>query len=184
MIFACALEKDLELLPQRDQTEILAKGANLSGGQRWRVGLARALYSRTRTLFLDGTFSAVDVPTCEHISRYVLGGELLRGRTSILVTYHLKLCLPRAKYLVQLENGGLKSADMLPEPQPSSQQQLVPYVQLKEESIPAHAEAQYSDRSSLESTCTFSSSEDAGKPSRWAPTFSKRTVASTFSKEG
>ncbi|KAB8277924.1 P-loop containing nucleoside triphosphate hydrolase protein [Aspergillus minisclerotigenes] len=184
VIFACALEKDLELLPQRDQTEIIAKGANLSGGQRWRVFLARALYSRARTLLLDDIFSAVDVHTCEHISRYVLGGELLRGRTCILVTHHLKLCLPRAKYLVQLENGGLKSADVLPEPQPVPQQQLIPSLQLKEESLPALIEVQYPGRGSMESINTSISSEAAEKASTWDPNLSKPSVASTFSNEG
>ncbi|KAB8259983.1 P-loop containing nucleoside triphosphate hydrolase protein [Aspergillus pseudonomiae] len=184
VIFACALEKDLELLPQKDQTEISANGTNLSGGQRWRICLARALYSRARTLLLDDIFSALDVHTCEHISQYALGGELLQGRTCILVTHHLKLCLPRAKYLVQLENGGLKSADILPEPQPAPQQPLIPSIQPKEEALPALLESAYPDRGSLESINISSSSATAEKASRLATNSSERTVASTFLTEG
>ncbi|GAB1195950.1 hypothetical protein APSETT444_005215 [Aspergillus pseudonomiae] len=184
VIFACALEKDLELLPQKDQTEISANGTNLSGGQRWRICLARALYSRARTLLLDDIFSALDVHTCEHICQYALGGELLQGRTCILVTHHLKLCLPRAKYLVQLENGGLKSADILPEPQPAPQQPLIPSIQPKEEALPALLESAYPDRGSLESINISSSSATAEKASRLATNSSERTVASTFLTEG
>ncbi|OGM47756.1 hypothetical protein ABOM_003274 [Aspergillus bombycis] len=156
VIFACALEKDLELLPQRDQTEISANGANLSGGQRWRVCLARALYSRARTLLLDDIFSALDVHTCEHISHT----------------------------LVQLENGGLKSADILPEPQAAPQQPLISSIQLKEELLSAPVESLYPDRGSLESVNTSITSAAAEKTSRWAPNSSERRVASTFAKEG
>lgn len=52
----CALEKDLEMLPDGDQTDIGANGINLSGGQRWRVTFARALYSRAGILILDDIF--------------------------------------------------------------------------------------------------------------------------------
>ncbi|RMZ88221.1 hypothetical protein DV736_g4561, partial [Chaetothyriales sp. CBS 134916] len=56
----CALEKDLEMLEDGEQTDIGANGINLSGGQKWRVSFARALYSRAGILVLDDIFSAVD----------------------------------------------------------------------------------------------------------------------------
>ena len=52
----CALEKDLELLPDGELTDIGANGINLSGGQRWRISFARALYSRAGILILDDIF--------------------------------------------------------------------------------------------------------------------------------
>lgn len=53
---ACALRKDLEILEDGDETDIGFNGVNLSGGQRWRVTLARALYSRAGILVLDDIF--------------------------------------------------------------------------------------------------------------------------------
>ncbi|KAL4938914.1 P-loop containing nucleoside triphosphate hydrolase protein [Aspergillus oleicola] len=114
-IFACALHEDFATLPQKDQTEISGKGANLSGGQRWRICLARALYSRARTLLMDDIFSALDVHTREHVYRHVLCGRLLQRRTCILVTHHIDLCQPLAKYVVHLENGRVKSATTQPQ---------------------------------------------------------------------
>ncbi|RHZ63461.1 uncharacterized protein CDV56_108862 [Aspergillus thermomutatus] len=105
VLFACALEKDLERLPAGDLTEIGTDGVNLSGGQRWRVCLARALYSPAHTLLLDDFFSAVDVHTRAHLHRHALMGEIARGRTRILVTHHVDLCLSSAEYLVSLGNG-------------------------------------------------------------------------------
>ena len=52
----CALEKDLDLLPDGELTDIGANGINLSGGQRWRISFARALYSRAGILVLDDIF--------------------------------------------------------------------------------------------------------------------------------
>ena len=53
---SCALEKDLDLLPDGELTDIGANGINLSGGQRWRISFARALYSRAGILILDDIF--------------------------------------------------------------------------------------------------------------------------------
>ena len=51
---ACALEPDLNLLDDGDQTEIGEKGVTLSGGQKARVTLARAVYCKTDIVLLDG----------------------------------------------------------------------------------------------------------------------------------
>ncbi|ESZ94394.1 putative ABC bile acid transporter [Sclerotinia borealis F-4128] len=109
----CALRKDLEMLGDGEHTEIGANGINLSGGQRWRVTFARALYSRAGILVLDDIFSAVDA----HVGRFIyekgLTGELGVGRTRILVTHHVALCKAKAKYLVELGDGTVESAGFL-----------------------------------------------------------------------
>lgn len=104
-LVACALQKDLEMLSDGELTEIGASGINLSGGQRWRVSFARAVYSRAGILILDDIFSAVDAHVGKHLFENALVGSLMQGRTRILVTHHLKLCISKAKYSVSLDNG-------------------------------------------------------------------------------
>ncbi|KAJ9406729.1 hypothetical protein DTO045G8_5395 [Paecilomyces variotii] len=110
VLFACALEKDLDMLPDGDMTDIGANGINLSGGQRWRISFARALYSRAGILVMDDLFSALDAHTGRHLYEHAVTGELGTGRTRILVTHHIGLCLPRTDYLVFLEDGTVKQA--------------------------------------------------------------------------
>ena len=59
-LYACALDKDIEMLDDGDATEIGEKGITLSGGQRARVALARAVYSRAQNVLMDDVLSAVD----------------------------------------------------------------------------------------------------------------------------
>lgn len=115
VISACALDKDLEILTDRDETEIGANGINLSGGQRWRVTLARALYSRAGILVMDDIFSAVDAHVGRHIYEDAIMGSLCKGRTVILVTHHVGLVRDGAKYEVCLGNGTVEYAGKVKE---------------------------------------------------------------------
>lgn len=110
VIKACALERDLELFDAGDQTEIGEKGISLSGGQKARVALARAVYSRAKTVLLDDPLSAVDSHTARHLYSKCLSGPLLKDRTVILITHHVSLCRPRAEYLVHMHNGRIEYA--------------------------------------------------------------------------
>ncbi|KAG2008561.1 ATP-binding cassette transporter [Coprinopsis cinerea AmutBmut pab1-1] len=102
---ACALVSDLEILEDGDESEIGERGVNLSGGQKARVSLARAVYSRASILFLDDVLSAVDAHTAHHLYHQCLKGELMEGRTVILVSHHVQLCASEAAYIVALDNG-------------------------------------------------------------------------------
>ena len=113
VISACALDKDLEILTDGEETEIGANGINLSGGQRWRMTLARALYSRAGLLVMDDIFSAVDAHVGKHIFEHALTGELATGRTRILVTHHVGLVIPATKYEVQLGDGKILHAGLV-----------------------------------------------------------------------
>lgn len=115
VISACALEQDLKILTDGHETEIGANGINLSGGQRWRITLARALYSRAGILVLDDIFSAVDAHVGKHIFENALTGEICKGRTRILVTHHVSLVLPRTKYEVHLGEGTVTYAGLVTE---------------------------------------------------------------------
>lgn len=111
----CALEKDLDMLDDGEMTDIGANGINLSGGQRWRVSFARALYSRAGILVLDDIFSAVDAHVGRQLFENALLGQLGAGRTRILATHHVALCLPRAQYTVVLGEGTVAYAGLVEE---------------------------------------------------------------------
>ena len=67
VLYACALVSDLKILPHGDQTEIGEKGINLSGGQKARISLARAVYQNYDVYLLDDPLSAVDAHVGKHI---------------------------------------------------------------------------------------------------------------------
>ncbi|KAK3297263.1 multidrug resistance-associated protein [Chaetomium fimeti] len=110
VLFATSLEKDLNMFPDGDLTDIGANGVNLSGGQKWRIAFARALYSRAGTLVIDDIFSALDAHTSRHVFEHGLVGEIANGRTRILATHHIGLCLGHADYCVVLEQGHVQHA--------------------------------------------------------------------------
>ncbi|OAD09018.1 hypothetical protein MUCCIDRAFT_32834, partial [Mucor lusitanicus CBS 277.49] len=110
-LYQCALIKDLTILPDGDRTEIGEKGISLSGGQKQRVSLARAVYSNAKTVLLDDCLSAVDAHTSKHIYKKCFMGDLLLGRTVILVTHQVRLCLPGASFFVKIENGHVLGCD-------------------------------------------------------------------------
>ncbi|KAI7876125.1 P-loop containing nucleoside triphosphate hydrolase protein [Lichtheimia hyalospora FSU 10163] len=110
VLHQCALVKDLAILPDGDMTEIGEKGISLSGGQKQRVSLARAVYSMAQTILLDDCLSAVDTHTAQHIFHSCLMGDLLKDRTVVMVTHHVPLCLPAAKFLVKMDPEGRVAA--------------------------------------------------------------------------
>ncbi|KAJ7641019.1 multidrug resistance-associated ABC transporter [Roridomyces roridus] len=105
---ACALNPDLEILEDGDESEIGENGVNLSGGQKSRCALARAVYSRASILLLDDVLSAVDAHTARHLYQRCLKGPLMQGRTVILVSHHVQLCVAGAAYIVTLDNGRVR----------------------------------------------------------------------------
>ena len=105
VIVACALERDLEILDSGDETLVGEKGITLSGGQKQRISLARAVYSNSKHLLLDDCLSAVDSHTAQWIFNNCIKGPLMRGRTCILVSHNIPLCVPHSDYTVVLTNG-------------------------------------------------------------------------------
>ncbi|KAM9636100.1 multidrug resistance-associated protein 1-like isoform 1-T1 [Trichechus inunguis] len=102
---ACALLPDLEQLPNGDQTEIGERGVNISGGQKHRVSLARAVYSGADIYLLDDPLSAVDVHVGKQLFEKVIGSSgILKNKTRILVTHNLTL-LPQVDLIVVMESG-------------------------------------------------------------------------------
>lgn len=100
----CSLVPDLEVIS--DGEEVGLRGVNLSGGQRARIALARAVYSSAQTLVFDDVLSAVDVHTAKRLVA-MLRGELCRGRTLILVTHHADLALEGGGCLIEMDGGSI-----------------------------------------------------------------------------
>ncbi|EKD21137.1 ABC transporter [Drepanopeziza brunnea f. sp. 'multigermtubi' MB_m1] len=102
---ACALIPDMANFKHGDLSMIGENGIGLSGGQKARVSLARAVYSRANVLLLDDPLSALDHQTAEYIVRKCLAGPLLKGRTTILVTHRTELCIGMAAQAIQMTDG-------------------------------------------------------------------------------
>ncbi|KAL2263691.1 hypothetical protein VTK26DRAFT_5634 [Humicola hyalothermophila] len=105
VIVACALERDLEILDNGDETLVGEKGITLSGGQKQRISLARAVYSNSKHLLMDDCLSAVDSHTAQWIFNNCIMGPLMRHRTCILVSHNIPLCVPPADFVVTMSNG-------------------------------------------------------------------------------
>ncbi|KAI1841095.1 hypothetical protein JX266_012688 [Neoarthrinium moseri] len=108
VVRACALERDLALLPNGDQTLVGSGGVALSGGQKHRVALARAIYSRKPILVLDDILSALDNATAALILKRLLGKDGLlcsMGVTVILATHSVHH-LPVSDLIIVLAKPG------------------------------------------------------------------------------
>lgn len=95
------------MLTDGDATEVGVGGINLSGGRKWRLSFARALYSRASILVIDDIFSAVDAHVGLHMYNNALVGPLAKFQTRIIATHHIELCLAKAQYFIQLDRGSV-----------------------------------------------------------------------------
>lgn len=102
---ACALLPDMAEFKHGDLSNIGENGIGLSGGQKARVALARAVYSSAFVVLLDDPLSALDHQTAEFIVNKLLAGPLLKDRTTILVTHRTELCRGLAKQWVEVQHG-------------------------------------------------------------------------------
>nr|KAF6340857.1 ATP binding cassette subfamily C member 10 [Myotis myotis] len=105
---ACALSDDLSILPAGDLTEVGEKGVTLSGGQRARIALARAVYQEKELYLLDDPLAAVDADVANHLlHRCILG--VLSHTTRLLCTHRTEY-LEKADLVLLLEAGRLVQA--------------------------------------------------------------------------
>ncbi|KAI8892240.1 P-loop containing nucleoside triphosphate hydrolase protein [Globomyces pollinis-pini] len=102
---ACDLYPDFQSLPNEDQTLVGPKGISLSGGQKARISLARALYSSSDVILLDDPLSAVDAHVEKHIVDSLFGNEgVLQGKTVVLVTHAIHH-LDKMNQVILIEDG-------------------------------------------------------------------------------
>ncbi len=110
---ACALIPDLSTFKDGDLSNIGENGIGLSGGQKARVALARAVYSRAKLLLFDDPLSALDHQTAETVVRKCFRGPLLEGRFVIMVTHRTELCHGIARQLVEISEGRARVLDRI-----------------------------------------------------------------------
>ncbi|CAN9510715.1 unnamed protein product [Ophioblennius macclurei] len=103
VIEACALADDLNVLPNGDRTEVGENGVTLSGGQKARLALARAVYMDKDLYLLDDPLAAVDSDVAEHLMKKCIM-ELLKGKTRILCTHRIEF-VDKADMVVLVDDG-------------------------------------------------------------------------------
>ncbi|CAK7904666.1 multiple drug resistance-associated protein-like transporter 1 [[Candida] anglica] len=123
-IDACQLLPDIEVLPDGDQTFVGEKGISLSGGQKARLSLARAVYARADIYLLDDVLSAVDSHVGRQITNKVLSRTgILRSKTIILATNSISV-LNWADEIYLIEKGRLVERGTIKEARTSSNPKL------------------------------------------------------------
>jgi len=102
----CCLREDFKTMPIGDLTKVGEKGQILSGGQRSRISIARALYRKTTDIILiDGSLSSLDARVTRHIIDNLLGSELTVEKMIITVVYDLDQAKEMDYILNVTDNG-------------------------------------------------------------------------------
>ncbi|CAK7228776.1 ATP-binding cassette transporter yor1 [Sporothrix curviconia] len=109
VIKACALQPDLDMLPAGDATEIGERGITISGGQKQRLNIARAIYFDADIVLMDDPLSAVDAHVGRHIFDNAILG-LLKDKCRILATHQLWV-LNRCDRIIWMEAGKIQAVD-------------------------------------------------------------------------
>lgn len=105
IIRVCGLEKDFLRFSLGDQSLVGERGVTLSGDQKARICLARAIYRIADVYLLDDPLSAMDPQTAEHLFVNCIL-QNLRGKTRILVTHQLHF-LSKCNHIVFMQRGAV-----------------------------------------------------------------------------
>ncbi|GAV71444.1 ABC_tran domain-containing protein/ABC_membrane domain-containing protein [Cephalotus follicularis] len=112
---ACSLDADISFMVGGDMAYIGEKGTNLSGGQRARLALARAIYHGSDLYLLDDILSAVDAQVARWILYNAIMGPLMDQKTRVLCTHNVQ-AISSADMIIVMDKGYVKwlgsSADL------------------------------------------------------------------------
>jgi ABC-type multidrug transport system fused ATPase/permease subunit len=92
----------LEGLPDKENSKVGDRGAGMSGGQRQRLGIARALFTKPKLLVLDEATSALDGETEANVSSAI---RSLKGDVTVILIAHRLSTVREADQVVYLEDG-------------------------------------------------------------------------------
>ncbi|XP_076672465.1 ATP-binding cassette sub-family C member 10 isoform X2 [Andrena cerasifolii] len=114
---ACALAADLNSLPKKDLTPVGEAGNTLSGGQKTRISLARAMYADKDIYLLDDVLATLDSKVASHVFEHVVLG-LLKSKTVLLCTHQTQYLI-HADLVVEMSKGRIvkqgEPSDALPD---------------------------------------------------------------------
>ncbi|KAM8705279.1 hypothetical protein ACLKA7_009701 [Drosophila subpalustris] len=147
VIKVCALERDLELLPKGDLTVVGERGVSLSGGQRARVNLARAVYRKADIYLLDDPLSAVDTHVGKHIFEKCVR-DFLSNKIRILVTHQVQYLFD-VEHLILMSAGKVAAQGSYQQLQRSRQFQFLEQTH-DESGIDTHSISSHMSRSDSE----------------------------------
>eukprot|EP00050_Salpingoeca_kvevrii_P019960 m.92564 g.92564 ORF g.92564 m.92564 type:complete len:1403 (-) comp8653_c0_seq4:26-4234(-) len=102
---ACALRQDIESFAHGIETLVGERGIMLSGGQKARLSLARAVYSNADVYLLDDPLSAVDAIVGSTLFHQCLAGPVTAGRTRIMTTHQVQFARLADRILLLGEDG-------------------------------------------------------------------------------
>ena len=102
---AADLKKDLHHLADGYDTDVGERGRHLSGGQKKRVTIARALVRRPRILIFDDVLSSVDVQTEQRILAQL--ARVMRGKTCLVISQRIS-ALQHADEILYLQDGAVR----------------------------------------------------------------------------
>jgi ATP-binding cassette subfamily C (CFTR/MRP) protein 1 len=105
VIKAVCLQDDLVRLPNGDATVLKGLGVVLSGGQKSRVGLARAIYARRQIVILDDPLAAVDPHVARSLITNVLGPSGILRDSIKIVTSNFEQVFQHADHIFAINNG-------------------------------------------------------------------------------
>ncbi|KAG0194547.1 hypothetical protein DFQ28_009754 [Apophysomyces sp. BC1034] len=105
VLYQCDLLRDLSLLEDGDLTQIGERGFLLTESQKHKISLARAVYSRAKTVLVDDIFSVFDKTVVDFLIDKCIRGELMQSRTIILATSTLGTWACDASLVVCVDGG-------------------------------------------------------------------------------
>lgn len=161
VINVCSLQRDFEILPAGDETEVGERGITLSGGQKARINLARAVYRQCDIILLDDVLSAVDA----HVGKNILDNCILGaldGKTRILATHQISM-MNHADRVIFLDGTGSIAIDK-PDTLRSNNQEFDALMRLNDKEENDIEENNLETKGITESNELSNGEKDNGKP--------------------